>query len=114
MHAKIYDRTGAARCVRSLWGTERSGVSVTNWQNFGGWGVWSCVQIMSCCHFGQDNPARNFEEMLLFDGLSRSLQIVPLGSGRFRRVERGPDIACVMRPSGANTCEDTGSYLSSL
>ena len=48
---------------------------------------------MSCCHFGQDNPARNFEEMLLFDGLSRSLQIVPLGSGRFRRVERGPDIA---------------------
>ena len=26
-------------------------------------GVWSCVQIMSCCHFGQDNPARNFEDL---------------------------------------------------
>ena len=40
-----------------LWGTERSGVSVTNWQNFGGW---SCVQIMSCCHFGSRQSCAQF------------------------------------------------------
>ena len=43
-----------------LWETERSGVSVTNWQCSGGWGgMWSCVQIMSC-HFGQERFCAQF------------------------------------------------------
>ena len=41
-----------------------------------------------CCHFDQERFSTYFERVLLFDGLSRCLQIVPLGSGRFRRVER--------------------------
>ena len=41
---------------------------------------------------------RTFKEelessLLLFDGLSRCSQLVPLGSGRFRRVERGSGTA---------------------
>ena len=41
-----------------------------------------------CCHFDQERFSTYFERVLLFDGLSRSSQIVLLGSGRFRRVER--------------------------
>ena len=32
-----FDGRRAMKLASSLWGTERSGVSVTNWQNFGGW-----------------------------------------------------------------------------
>ena len=46
-----------------------------------------------CCHFDQERFSTYFERVLLFDGLSRSSQIVPLGSGRFRRVERGSGTA---------------------
>ena len=46
-----------------------------------------------CCHFDQERFSTYFERLLLFDGLSRSSQIVLLGSGRFRRVERGSGTA---------------------
>ena len=53
---------GGRVSLQSLWwGTERSGVTVRNWQDFGGWGgVWSCVQIMSCGHFGQERSCAQF------------------------------------------------------
>ena len=42
-----------------------------------------------CCHFVQERFSTYFERVLLFDDLSRSSQIVPLGSGRSRRVAAG-------------------------
>ena len=46
-----------------------------------------------CCHFDQERFSTYFERVLLFDGLSRSSQIAPLGSGSFRRVEKGSGTA---------------------
>ena len=45
------------------WRTERRGVRFSNRRCFGGWeGRGLACKSRTCCHFGQDDPARNFEE----------------------------------------------------